>query len=159
MKTIFKNSLYGLAVGATALAATTAAEAHPDRYHHEHTYVKRDNDALVAGIAGLAVGAIAGSMLAQQRPAQPRYIDPPVSDYDRYETGYRRYEYRPAYRNHDYYPPARSYRVREVRDVRDPSYEPWTREWFRACEARYRSFNPRTGTYTTYGGEKRFCQP
>jgi len=22
---------------------------------------------------------------------------------------------------------------------------------------RYRSFNPRTGTYTTYGGEQRFC--
>lgn len=151
MKTIFRNSLYGLAVGATALAATTSAEAHSRRHHHEHHYVDRNNDAaIIAGIAGLAVGAIAGSMLTQQQPSQPRYIDPPVRGYS---TGYRTYDYRPAQRTQEYFPPAPTYRVR------DTSYEPWSREWYRACEARYRSFNPRTGTYTTYGGEKRFCQP
>lgn len=36
--------------------------------------------------------------------------------------------------------------------------EPWSPEWYDYCESRYRSFNPRTGYFTTYGGEKRFCQ-
>lgn len=37
-------------------------------------------------------------------------------------------------------------------------YEPWSPAWYDYCEQRYRSFNPQTGYFTTYGGEKRFCQ-
>ena len=37
--------------------------------------------------------------------------------------------------------------------------EPWTDEWFEWCTNRYRSFNPRTGTFTGYDGVKYFCQP
>lgn len=36
--------------------------------------------------------------------------------------------------------------------------EPWSPEWYDYCEGKYRSFNPRTGYYTTYGGEQRFCR-
>lgn len=36
--------------------------------------------------------------------------------------------------------------------------EPWTPEWYDYCSDKYRSFDPETGTYTTYSGKKRFCQ-
>ncbi|MEJ8574418.1 BA14K family protein [Microbaculum marinum] len=36
--------------------------------------------------------------------------------------------------------------------------QPWTQPWFEYCSSKYRSFNPQTGYYTTYGGEQRFCQ-
>ncbi|WP_346432930.1 BA14K family protein [Breoghania sp.] len=29
--------------------------------------------------------------------------------------------------------------------------------WHDYCSRKYRSFNPRTGYYTTYGGQQRFC--
>ncbi|SNY94197.1 BA14K-like protein [Cohaesibacter sp. ES.047] len=35
---------------------------------------------------------------------------------------------------------------------------PWTRAWYRYCHSKYRSFNPRTGYFTTYSGHKRFCR-
>jgi hypothetical protein len=31
-------------------------------------------------------------------------------------------------------------------------------DWIAYCSAKYRSFDPATGTYTTYGGEQRYCQ-
>ncbi len=36
--------------------------------------------------------------------------------------------------------------------------QPWTPAWYQYCSSKYRSFNPQTGYFTTYGGEKRFCQ-
>ena len=35
---------------------------------------------------------------------------------------------------------------------------PWTSAWYSYCSARYRSFNPRTGYFITYGGRARFCR-
>ncbi|WP_417690817.1 BA14K family protein [Roseibium sp.] len=37
-------------------------------------------------------------------------------------------------------------------------YQPWSPAWYRYCSSKYRSFNPNTGTFTTYGGEQKFCQ-
>jgi hypothetical protein len=37
--------------------------------------------------------------------------------------------------------------------------EPWSREWFRYCSNRYRSFDGRTGTFMGYDGQRHFCQP
>ncbi|WP_346909752.1 BA14K family protein [uncultured Roseibium sp.] len=36
--------------------------------------------------------------------------------------------------------------------------EPWTPQWYDYCGRKYRSFNPNTGYYTTYGGQQRFCR-
>ncbi|MEP3280435.1 MAG: BA14K family protein [Stappiaceae bacterium] len=36
--------------------------------------------------------------------------------------------------------------------------EPWSQQWYDYCFAKYRSFNPDTGYYTTYSGRQRFCQ-
>jgi len=38
------------------------------------------------------------------------------------------------------------------------SYEPWSPEWYDYCESRYRSFNSRTGYFTTNSGRQKFCQ-
>lgn len=36
--------------------------------------------------------------------------------------------------------------------------QPWTPAWYEYCSSRYRSFNPRTGYFTTYSGRKVFCR-
>ena len=35
---------------------------------------------------------------------------------------------------------------------------PWTEDWFAYCHSRYRSFNPRSGTYLGYDGYEHFCR-
>ncbi|MEI2383725.1 BA14K family protein [Breoghania sp. JC706] len=37
-------------------------------------------------------------------------------------------------------------------------YPAWSAQWYRYCENRYRSFNPRTGYYLGYDGEYHFCR-
>lgn len=37
-------------------------------------------------------------------------------------------------------------------------YEAWTPEWSKWCEANYKSFDPKTGTYNSYSGEQKFCR-
>lgn len=59
---------------------------------------------------------------------------------------------RPVYRYHDDYP--RTYHRPVYRDV---TYEPWSAEWYRACDARYRSFDPASGTFMGYDGRRHFC--
>ncbi|MTI16229.1 BA14K family protein [Rhodobacteraceae bacterium RKSG542] len=36
--------------------------------------------------------------------------------------------------------------------------QPWSPQWYQYCSSKYRSFNPSTGTYTTYSGVQRMCQ-
>lgn len=38
------------------------------------------------------------------------------------------------------------------------SLEPWSRDWYRYCDNKYRSFNPRTGTYRGFDGRDHFCR-
>ena len=56
-------------------------------------------------------------------------------------------------------PPTTTYVV-PARPAPQPVYrpEPWSAEWYNYCANRYRSFDARTGYYTTYSGYKRFCQ-
>ena len=35
---------------------------------------------------------------------------------------------------------------------------PWTAQWYAYCSGRYRSFDRQTGTFVTYGGERRLCR-
>ncbi|TLP48623.1 BA14K family protein [Cohaesibacter sp. CAU 1516] len=58
------------------------------------------------------------------------------------------------YYGHRYYGPR--YRPHRARYYGRPA--PWTRAWYRYCSSKYRSFNPRTGYFTSYGGRKRFCR-
>lgn len=154
MNRLLKAAVLGTAVAATTLAALPAANAgdgwrryYGDPYPRYETRQRSDHgDALAAGIIGLAAGALIGGALASQpapRPA-PRY-------YESYEAP------RPA--------PVRTY----YRQAPDPYYsggyrqayqggiEPWTPDWYSYCQDRYRSFKPRSGTFTGYDGQEHFC--
>jgi hypothetical protein len=55
-------------------------------------------------------------------------------------------------------------RIPVVRQYRD-GYEqprqllrPWSASWYRWCEARYRSFDPGSGTYRDHSGRVKFCE-
>jgi hypothetical protein len=104
-----------------------------------HRDDKTAEAAIIAGIAGLAVGAIiAGSQRPQQQVVQPlprpRLTPLPHNAFPAVPTGQPRVI---TYQN---------------------AFEPWSEEWADWCADRYRSFNIRTGTYTGYDGVKRFCE-
>ncbi|MEW9804634.1 BA14K family protein [Mesorhizobium marinum] len=133
MNRLLKTVVLSLAVGATTLATLPAASA-GDRYwrHSGRHYHSGGNDLAVAGILGLAAGALAVGLAS--RPA-PVYVEP--------------------YRDVPRYP---------VRDYPEPVYddyagglEPWSRAWYDYCSDRYRSFKPRSGTFTGYDGREHFC--
>ena len=87
-------------------------------------------DAAVAGVAGLAVGALLGNAMAR-----PRYLPGTV-----YVPG----------------PPPVVYQPAPAYYVVAP--EPWTGEWYSYCASRYRSFDGRSGTFTDYDGYRKFCR-
>lgn len=130
MNRTFKTAVLGVALAATTLTAIPSAQA-SDRRHR--------GDAIAAGVIGLAAGAIIGSALSQ-----PRYREPI------YEDGYY-VEPRPVYR------PRYVTRVYEEPVYVRRSAEPWTREWYRYCQNRYRSFDSSSGTYIGYDGREHFC--
>lgn len=132
-----KIAILATAALATVMVPLTSASADDwrgDRYYRRHH--NNSGDALAAGAIGLAAGALIGGALAQPREPEVIYRD--------YDDGYR-----PAYRA-----PVRVYRAA-------PRYygslEPWSREWYRYCSDRYRSFNPETGTFRGYDGRDYFC--
>ncbi len=137
MNRIFRTTVLSAAVLATTLA-TLPAEAR-DRYgrheqrrpHHERT--NSDADLVAVGILGLAVGAIVMGALAQPEPKGPVYRGDPLDD-------------------PEFFPPAP-----QPVNAGASSLEPWSAAWYDYCEARYRSFDPDTGTYTGYDGRTRFC--
>lgn len=144
MMRLLKSTILCAAVAATALTALPASAR--DWHHgggnwHHGGYRSyghnHGGDALAAGIAGLAVGALAAGVLAP-RP-EPVYVDP-----------YPRPAPYPVYRYHPYRPaPHVVYYNR--------GYEPWTPAWYDACSDRYRSFDPRSGTYLGYDGQRHLC--
>ncbi|WP_299817471.1 BA14K family protein [uncultured Roseibium sp.] len=96
--------------------------------HKKHGNNGNIGAAVAAGVIGLAAGAILLGATSQPSYAAP----PPVNYYP--STPY----------------PGRVHGV--------VGYQPWSPAWYQYCSSKYRSFNSSTGTYTTYGGEQRFCQ-
>ena len=145
-KTTLRAFVLALAATAMVVVASTPSEAGRRG---------RNNAAIAAGIAGLATGVIIAGALSQRN----RYYGPGYSGYYYYpaEPEVRYYRVRRAAPPAVVYyeEPRRVYRV-ERRVVRG-GYEPWTDAWYDYCEARYRSFNPRTGTYRGYDGKNHFC--
>ncbi|MFP5076693.1 BA14K family protein [Rhizobium sp. YIM 134829] len=137
MKTFLKAAVLSLATLATVAPALSPAHADDWRRRHYHHGYDR-GDGLALGAIGLATGVVLGSALAS--PPPPRYgervyIDPPV----------------------DYYEPAPVYRPRPV-VVQSYGLRPWTPAWYDYCERRYRSFDPRSGTFVGYDGREYFCR-
>jgi hypothetical protein len=131
MKSFLRTAIASVAVAATTLTALPSANA-GERWHR-HRHHSRDSDLAVAGLLGLAAGALVAGIAT--RPAYGDVYAP------------RRY---------------RDYRVGYVEPqvvyVDDyGTMEPWTPEWYAYCSDRYRSFNSRSGTFTGYDGQQHFC--
>lgn len=138
MNRLFKSAILSAAVAATTVAAMPGAEA-GERRRHSHRVERHHHssggDLAVAGILGLAAGALAVGLASRQ----PVYEEPV------YANPYRRP--RPQ--------PIREYDPRE--DVHAGSLEPWSSAWYQYCVDRYRSFDARSGTFVGYDGERHFC--
>ena len=146
MNKILKTIVLSVAVAATTLTATAGVVEARDRnrdgyWREDGDFVRRrphrrhrDRDALIGGALGLATGVIIGGALASQpRYDEPRYVEP------------------------DYYPEPEPRVIYRRQPVYTPSYEPWTQSWYEYCSQRYRSFNPRSGTFVGYDGREHFC--
>ncbi len=138
MNRIVKTAAVSALVAVTALTAAIPANA-GERWRHRDRV--NGGDVVAAGVLGLAAGAlIAGS--ANRPVYRERY----------YDGGY--YAPRPVYQR-----PVRVYEEpRPVYVERYSSFEPWTRDWYRYCSDRYRSFDPNTSTFVGYDGVRRFCE-
>ncbi len=136
MNRLAKTLLLTATAAALTIASIGAASA-DDRYYGRRYHHHGGNDAFVGGAVGLATGLIVGSAIANSRTYdEPRYIDPP------YDPAYDAPVYRAPPR---YYAPVRT------------AAEPWTPQWERYCSYRYRSFDPRSGTYIGNDGRIHFC--
>ena len=113
-----------MAMSVAALTFAPSAEAgHRDRHRGK---------ALVAGMFGLAAGAMIAGALSQPR--------------------YRYYEPGPVYVAP---PPPPGYGPAPVYYERP---QPWTPAWYAYCSDRYRSFDPSTGYFLGYDGRYHFCR-
>src|SRR5262245_16960067 len=130
MTRILRSAILSAAVAATTLTAIPAANA-GDRWNHYNYYRHSSGDVVAAGVLGLAAGAIIAGIASQPRYSEPAYVD-----------SYRYQRVRPGgyyYANGDYDGPyARG------------SLQPWSREWYRYCRNRYRTFDPGSGTFIGY---------
>jgi hypothetical protein len=145
MNRFAKTAILGLATMAAAIAPLSQASADHRRYHRQHSDL---DGALVAGALGLAAGAIILGSVNDRRDPRVIYTDP-----DYYEPDVEYYPVRPGPRVITR--PLHSERVIVYRE--SAGFEPWSREWFRYCSNRYRSFNADTGTYRGYDGRDHFC--
>ncbi|KQT50885.1 hypothetical protein ASG43_06410 [Aureimonas sp. Leaf454] len=82
-----------------------------------------------AAIAGAVIGLGLGAAIASAN--QPRYV----------------YRDAPTY-----------YRAAPRAVYSGGRYEPWSRAWYNYCSARYRSFDPGSGTFQPYNGPRQFCR-
>lgn len=87
-------------------------------------------DAIIAGALGFGVGTLFGNATARPRyyAPAPVYVAPPPPPV--------------------YVQPAPVYYV----------LEPWTPDWYAYCGSKYRSFDPRSGTYISHDGYRRMCR-
>ncbi len=162
MSSFAAKTLLTIAVAAATIVPFNTASAGDRR--------DRRDAAIIGGVLGLAAGVAVGSALSRPEPDYEErvYIDPQPRRYQAYERSYVYEE--PDYRYYrsapqPVYRPAPVYRAQPVYDSR-PVYnqrrtyraiEPWTNAWYDYCSQRYRSFNSRTGTFTDYDGQRRFC--
>lgn len=109
MRNLLKKTLLGATLGATVLTVAAPAEAQYRRYHRDRDHT---GAAVVAGVAGLAIGAA----LASGR--RDRYYD--RGGYGYYNRGYGYYDrgyyprraYNRGYYNRGYYDRGYGYRCR-----------------------------------------------
>mmetsp|Transcript_8604 Transcript_8604/g.11227 ORF Transcript_8604/g.11227 Transcript_8604/m.11227 type:complete len:151 (-) Transcript_8604:269-721(-) len=140
MSKIVKSFIIAASIASVTLSTTATVQAHDfhKRHHHKHIVKKKNNDAVVWGIIGLAAGAIIANSANNHR--KTRVYQQPVPQ--------------TRYPGANHYPPApgKHYQTRSY-----VSYEPWSQGWYNYCSQKYRSFNPKKGTFRGYDGKDHFC--
>lgn len=119
-------------VGALSIGAIALAETADARPHHRH---HGNGGAVAAAIAGIAIGAIIAGTAARRHDYyyEDRYYSAPP-------------------------PPPRYYRAPPPRRSYSYAPKPWTPAWYSYCTSKYRSFDPRSGTFQPYHGPRRLCR-
>lgn len=107
-----------------------------DGYRGDRGYRRHRGNSGGAAIAGAVIGLGLGAAIASAN--QPRYI---------YREQPRYYRDAPVY-----------YRPAPRAVYAGGRYEPWSRSWYNYCSARYRSFDPGSGTFQPYNGPRQFCR-
>lgn len=156
MNRLVKSAILSVAVVATTLTALPAANAGDRWRHHDdrrHPIGRPSGDAglLAAGILGLAAGAIIVGAMNEPEYREPVYRDP-INPHRQPRPRPDR-NYFPDAPDDDYIEPGVVYANRGY----TRSVEPWTREWFRYCGQRYRTFDRDSGTFMGYDGREHFC--
>jgi len=147
-----KRLVAAVLTGALLLPTVATAEAgsrhgwkerggHHHNHHRKHRRHK-NNDNLGAAVAAGVIGLAAGAILLGAT-SRPSYAGPPPVEY---------YPQAP-------YPQAPYPQAPYPGRVHGPvGYQPWSPAWYQYCSSKYRSFNPSSGTFTTYSGVQKFCQ-
>ncbi|PIT70861.1 BA14K family protein [Bartonella tribocorum] len=116
--------------------------------HQHHVTPNNSGDALAAGILGLAAGAVLGNVF--KKPEQPQIIYQPMPQRQVVYQEVPQVVYQQA-------PQTQIVYETQSTASYQPLQQPWTRGWFQYCQKRYRSFNPKTGTFRGYDGQDHFC--
>jgi hypothetical protein len=140
MNRFLKTAILSVAVTATTLASLPSANAGERWRHNRHYRHSGDGDLAVAGLLGLAAGALVIGLAAQPTYREPIYVNPRP---------------RPQRPYADPYGSGRD--VVYLDDGYAAALEPWSPEWYDYCADRYRSFDERTGTFRGYDGQDHFC--
>lgn len=154
-----RPALAAAVIGATMLASLTPATALPKGSAPELASLvlnvdhRRDRHRIIgAGIVGLAAGALLGGALAA-----PRYAPPPAYYAPRGYPYYQPYYAAPPVVRY-VAPPVVHYAPAPVGMPWAGGYPPFSDGWLAYCSRRYRSFDPRTGTFLGYDGNRHYCR-
>lgn len=157
MNRFFKNAALAIVLGLSGSAllvaqASAQSRSYCDRYARDYaTRATRTGNNVVGGaVGGAIVGGIIGSVTGSW--GKGAAIGGGVGAAT--GAGKSSIEWDRAYRH--------AYNSCMSGGGRTPArrgaYEAWSPQWYDYCSRKYRSFNPNTGYYTTYGGKKRFCR-
>lgn len=133
MNRFLKNSIVAAALAATTVSAIPTAQAGERHHRRQHVVQKADNtDLIVAGLLGLAVGAIVVTALNEDQGGGRNNGDLSVN----------------------YFPPAPGETVSYgwEKPERPTENDPRNRRWYKYCEDSYRDFKRNA----TVGGNERF---
>ncbi|AXS42665.1 BA14K family protein [Breoghania sp. L-A4] len=136
--------------------AAAQSRRYCDNYARDYANARNDTGRNVVGgaVGGAVVGGIIGSVTGSWgRGAAIGSGVGAAAGIGKSSVGWDR-DYRRAYNRCM----RGEVRAQRPAPVRSRGLEPWSPAWYDYCSRKYRSFNPDTGYFTTYGGKKRFCR-
>ncbi|WP_375616079.1 MULTISPECIES: BA14K family protein [unclassified Bartonella] len=107
---------------------------------HRNIHIDNSGDALAMGVLGLATGTILGTVF--KKPEQPQIV---------YQTAPQQmvvYQQIPQEQI--------IYEVQQTATYQ-PLQQSWESDWLQYCKKKYRSFNPKTGTFRDRNGVEHLC--